>query len=113
MARRRIIALSAFAVGMGLMVAPEGYSSETYRWVFAAFPPRLWGAAYLLVGLVAWSRRFPGMWVKVVVAGRYSSWTLGLLAATITGDAAAPTAFVLPATVAVLTVHSATEGTGS
>lgn len=109
MARRRIVAL-AFAVhGIGMLVAPDAYTSPTYTVITAVAPLRWWGTAWCLVAVAAAVTAVPRMLAVGLIAGHVTTWAAGLAAAVATGDATTPTAPVPWALVAALVVHSASR----
>lgn len=107
LARRRMIAVALAIIGVGLVTRPESYRSPTYSVLFDLAPPEAWGIAFLAVAVVAGTPT-PRTWALPIMAGHLFAWSAGLAAATLNGQGVSPTAFVWPALVAVLVLHSTT-----
>jgi hypothetical protein len=92
--------------GLGLLVFGDQYTAPGFHIVFELAPKWVWGALFVVAGVLMVWRRTPA--TIAVAATVLGTWAIGLGIAVITGDSQSATAFVWPL---CLTVHMV-SGTG-
>jgi hypothetical protein len=87
MTDRRIIAVMTAVLGAGLLLRPEGYTSDSYNVAFDLMSPQLWGLLFVWSSIVSALRMFPRWFHFGTFIFVCFGWGLSLLAAVLIGEA--------------------------
>ena len=97
---RRIIAGMECVFFADLARHPDDYTSGTYTVLADAMPLRCWGLTIAVLAAVTFATR--SIWPLALMAGGLVAWTVGLVAAVVTGDSQSPAGWVFQAGIIAL-----------